>query len=347
MLSVVPPGEPPRAIGTEQRYTATKDGRTTVVRRRTTWLRLGGERTAVRGASRVEGASAGPVDTYVQWSPTHARTWAGSAWVPDVWAPPETGRWPIVDPFGFEVISALVTVEGDHAVWTSSGGEARAVYDTQGLVRATQGVFVLERGSPSGPLSDFDPVLLYAIPTAVQPRAARSLVGRFLVDGRVVRIDAPIWAQIPRVSLPPHGPSEAADLVADAPNARRAVQELVAHVHRTLDGQPQPGTLAAVDALRQGRGDCDEAAASFVSLARAVGLEADLVGGLVYREGVVGPGLYPHAWATVRLGGTTVAVDPALGQAPADASHVPLGSSAAEAAARLSRGVRIAVVELR
>jgi transglutaminase-like putative cysteine protease len=102
-----------------------------------------------------------------------------------------------------------------------------------------------------------------------------------------------------------------------------------------------------MEALRSGRGDCDEAAAAFVTLARSLGLEADLVGGLVYREGAVGPALYPHAWATVRLGGVTVAVDPALGQAPADASHVPLGYSAAEAAARLSRGVQIAVFELR
>ncbi len=347
VLTVSVPGEPPRPIGIEERFVAEESERTTVVRRRTTWLRLGGERVAIRGASEVAGATGGPVDTYVQWSGGTRRAWQGSAWMPDVWPPPRPGRWPIVDPSSLEVISSTVAFDEGAVVWTNTTGTARAVHDERGLLRATQGVFALARGEPEGPLGDFDPVLLYAIPTAAQPRAARSLIGRFIVDGKLVRVDTPIWAQIRKVPLPPHGPSDAAAIVADAPDARRAVQELVAHVHRTLDGRPRPGTLDAVEALREGRGDCDEAAAAFVALATAVGLEADLVGGVVYREGIVGPGLYPHAWATVRLGGTVVAVDPALGQAPADASHLPLGSSAAEAAARLSRGVQIAVVELR
>lgn len=347
MLSVHVPGEPPREIGTETRFPAEQEGRTILVRRRTTWLRLGGKRTPLRGASRVEGVTGGPVDTYVQWSNGNARSWTGSAWMPDAWPPPEAGRWPIVDPSSLEVISVPVEVDGDAWSWSNSTGAARAVHDDRGLVRAQQGVFVLERKEPEGPLDDFDPVLLYAIPTAAQPRAHRSLVGRYIVDGRIVRIDAPIWAEIPRIPLPPHEPSRAAEIVADAPDARRAVQELVAHVHQTLDGRPRPGTVDAVEALRSGRGDCDEAAAAFVELARQLGLQAELVGGLVYREGVAGPGLYPHAWATVRFAGRDVAVDPALGQAPADASHVPLGYSAAEAAARLSRGVQIAVIELR
>jgi len=40
-------------------------------------------------------------------------------------------------------------------------------------------------------------------------------------------------------------------------------------------------------------------------------------------------------------------VDPALGQAPADASHLPLGAGAAQAAARLGAGVSVRLVELR
>lgn len=337
-------------IGTERRWATATDEGWTVVRRRTTFLRLGGERKAIHGASEVRGPPDGPATRYVRWSPTNQETWTGSAWIPDVAPPPTSGRWPIVDPFSLEVVSGTVTLDDGPprtVTWTGPGGVTRATFDEAGLVHATQGVFTLRRGPAPALLENFDPVALYAIPTAAHPRAERSLVGRFVVDGVPVRIDAPIWEQIPAVPLPPHPPSETDALVADAPDARRAVQQLVLHVHTSLDGQPQPGTRDAVTALREGRGDCDEAAAAFVALAQSIGLEAELVGGLVYRRGVVGPGLYPHAWASVRVAGTSVAVDPALGQAPADASHVPLGTSAAEAAARLSRGVQIAVVELR
>ncbi|MEN0060865.1 MAG: transglutaminase domain-containing protein [Myxococcota bacterium] len=338
-------------IGTERRSVFSEDDETVIVRRRTTWLQLGGTRRAVRGGSRMAGPADGPAASYLQWSPTGSRTWTGAAWLPDAWPPPRSGRWPLVDPFSLEVVTGEVEVDAqsDTTVvrWTGSAGKGEATWDDQGLVRATQGSFTLERGSAPTSFDTFDPVSLYAIPVAAQPRAERALIGRFLVDGVVTRTDAPIWLQIPAVPIPPHPPSEADTWVADAPDARVAIQKLVVHVRQTLDGVPQPGTLDAAEALRAGRGDCDEAAAAFVHLARQLGLEADTVGGVVYREGTVGPALYPHAWATVRLGAQTVAVDPALGQAPADASHLPLGSSASEAAARLSRGVQIAVVELR
>ena len=56
-----------------------------------------------------------------------------------------------------------------------------------------------------------------------------------------------------------------------------------------------------------------------MALARAVGLPARPVAGLVYLDGT----FYYHAWAEVWLGGW-VAVDPTFGQFPADAAHVRL-----------------------
>ena len=66
-------------------------------------------------------------------------------------------------------------------------------------------------------------------------------------------------------------------------------------------------------------GDCNELAQVFVALARARGLTARPVTGLLYVDGK----FYYHAWAEVLLK-DWVAVDPMLGQVPADAAHIRL-----------------------
>ena len=55
----------------------------------------------------------------------------------------------------------------------------------------------------------------------------------------------------------------------------------------------------------------------YVALARSVGLPARTAAGLVYLRGR----FYYHAWPEVWLG-RWVAVDPTLGQFPADAAHL-------------------------
>jgi len=66
-------------------------------------------------------------------------------------------------------------------------------------------------------------------------------------------------------------------------------------------------------------GDCNELTQVFVALARARGLTARPVSGLLYVDGK----FYYHAWAEVLLK-DWVPVDPMLGQAPADAAHIRL-----------------------
>jgi len=66
-------------------------------------------------------------------------------------------------------------------------------------------------------------------------------------------------------------------------------------------------------------GDCNELTQLFVALARARGLTARPVTGLLYVDGK----FYYHAWAEVLLK-DWVPVDPMLGQAPADAAHIRL-----------------------
>lgn len=75
---------------------------------------------------------------------------------------------------------------------------------------------------------------------------------------------------------------------------------------------------SAVQVLAARQGDCNEHTVLYVALARALGLPARTAVGLVHVRGR----FYYHAWPEVWLGNQWVAVDPTLGQYPADASHL-------------------------
>jgi transglutaminase superfamily protein len=82
----------------------------------------------------------------------------------------------------------------------------------------------------------------------------------------------------------------------------------------------------ATEVLALGKGDCTEHALLFTALARAAGIPARQVHGLVYArydDGV--PALYWHAWVEVKSGAEWIAVDPTFDQPVADATHVVLG----------------------
>ena len=71
--------------------------------------------------------------------------------------------------------------------------------------------------------------------------------------------------------------------------------------------------------LENRTGDCNEFTTLYVALARAAGLPARTVAGLLYVNGR----FYYHAWPEVYLG-DWVAIDPLFDQFPADAAHVRL-----------------------
>lgn len=85
--------------------------------------------------------------------------------------------------------------------------------------------------------------------------------------------------------------------------------------------QPEPSTAVPMAAavLMRRRGDCNEHTALFVALARALGLPARPVAGLLRVNGRY----YYHAWAEVYLD-DWVAVDPTFDQFPADVAHLRL-----------------------
>ena len=74
---------------------------------------------------------------------------------------------------------------------------------------------------------------------------------------------------------------------------------------------------SALEVLEDRAGDCNEHAALMAALARAAGLPARIVVGVVY----TGNGFFYHAWNEVWVNGW-VSLDPVMSQFPADATHV-------------------------
>jgi hypothetical protein len=89
-------------------------------------------------------------------------------------------------------------------------------------------------------------------------------------------------------------------------------------VYRKLKKDVTLSVPSAVQVLEARQGDCNEHTVLYLALARALGLPARSAAGLVHVKGQ----FYYHAWPEVWLGQTWVAVDPTLGQYPADASHL-------------------------
>jgi transglutaminase-like putative cysteine protease len=125
--------------------------------------------------------------------------------------------------------------------------------------------------------------------------------------------DALVQSTDPRIE------AQARQIVGRASGPMRQAPLLNQWVHETIDKQDVTGTLPAVAVLERRRGGSQEHAVLYVALARALGIPARFVAGLVY----VQERFYHHAWAEVWVNGW-VAVDPTLGQFPADARHVRL-----------------------
>ena len=97
----------------------------------------------------------------------------------------------------------------------------------------------------------------------------------------------------------------------------RKVELISDWVYKNIEKRVTVSVPSAVEVLETRRGDCNEHTVLYVALARAAGVPARTAAGLVY----VGGSFYYHAWPEVYLRGW-VAVDPTLGQFPADAAHL-------------------------
>lgn len=106
-------------------------------------------------------------------------------------------------------------------------------------------------------------------------------------------------------------------IVGDETDARKAAGKLKDWVYREIAKQPTVSIPNALEVLRTRRGDCNEHTVLFNALARAAGIPAKTVVGLVYLRGA----FYYHAWSEIWLG-DWVSLDPVLNQFPADLTHV-------------------------
>jgi hypothetical protein len=100
-------------------------------------------------------------------------------------------------------------------------------------------------------------------------------------------------------------------------DALKATRSLLDWTYTQVDKTPSIGMPSALEVLDNKKGDCNEHAVLFTALARAAGIPARIVAGVVYLNNA----FYYHAWSEVWLG-QWVAVDPTFHQFPADATHV-------------------------
>jgi len=118
----------------------------------------------------------------------------------------------------------------------------------------------------------------------------------------------------------------AAQLARGEPRVYAAAQRLSRFVFGKLEKTFGQSSDRASEVLAAGRGDCTEHSLLFTALARAAGIPARPVFGLVYtRYGDGADALYWHAWAEVKSGQEWIALDPTFGQEVADATHLALG----------------------
>lgn len=108
--------------------------------------------------------------------------------------------------------------------------------------------------------------------------------------------------------------------VGEERDPRAAAERLRRWVHDSLQQRPAATLPNALQVLQTRAGDCNEHAVLYAALARAVGLPARVVAGLVYQNGAF---LY-HAWNEVWLGDQWVTVDAIFDQMPADVTHLKL-----------------------
>jgi hypothetical protein len=133
------------------------------------------------------------------------------------------------------------------------------------------------------------------------------------------------------------------------PGAWAVARKLTREVHERLDRVYGQSRDRASEVLRAGKGDCTEHALLFVALARAAGIPARGVHGLVYADYGTGssPGLYWHAWAEVKVGEEWIPVDPTFDQDVADATHITLGRGTRVDAVGLIGSLAVTRVEAR
>jgi transglutaminase-like putative cysteine protease len=121
---------------------------------------------------------------------------------------------------------------------------------------------------------------------------------------------------------------KASEIVGKEDDDQRKAEKLVAWVYKNIAKKPVISVPDALQTLKNREGDCNEHAVLLAALARAAGLPAQIETGLVYMRG----SFFFHAWNVLYIDtlGGWVTADAALGQMPADVTHLRFARGALE-----------------
>jgi hypothetical protein len=170
-------------------------------------------------------------------------------------------------------------------------GEYRLAWDNQKVM--TKVPLVVEISTPSLPAK---PVKL---PVAGQDEFLKPSVSMQCDDARIE--------------------AKAKEALGNETDAVAAARKLCSWVFTVVTKEATASFPTALDVLVHMKGDCNEHAVFYGALARAAGIPAKMVVGLVYLNGA----FYYHAWDEVYLD-KWIPVDPTFGEFPASALHFKL-----------------------
>ena len=124
--------------------------------------------------------------------------------------------------------------------------------------------------------------------------------------------------------------SQAKEILGEEKDSLKAVEILTSWVSDYVRDLMVVTIPNALEVLEQKQGACKEHTVLFTALARASGIPARMVAGLVYSDAYLIKGFYYHSWAEVYLtdrdgnNGGWFCVDATFNQFPCDATHIRL-----------------------
>lgn len=116
--------------------------------------------------------------------------------------------------------------------------------------------------------------------------------------------------------------AQAKEIVGDEQDVFKASTKLCTWVNANMRSTFSARLTNALEVLTSLEGDCTEHSILFIALARAAGIPAREVAGLVYVEGAK-PGFYFHQWAKI-WAGQWIDMDPTFNQPLVDVTHIKL-----------------------
>ncbi|GMW02320.1 MAG: hypothetical protein AMXMBFR84_34560 [Candidatus Hydrogenedentota bacterium] len=117
--------------------------------------------------------------------------------------------------------------------------------------------------------------------------------------------------------------NKAREIVGDEKDSYAAARKICDWVSDNLRSTFSARMTNAAEVLESLEGDCTEHSVLFIALARAAGIPAREVAGLIYMDNGSEPGFYFHQWAKV-WAGKWIDMDPTWDQPLVDATHIKL-----------------------